>query len=201
MSWHGEYFRDKFNRAALERLIPAADDVQAKRLAVLAIAKAEMHAAAAVFEALGGKMKKEPWRDELWVGFEKVVGPVLSAKPADVEKLLRAAIAAVVNKGETRDGAYDTGGFQPANRNAVALFLGADLAKEFAVSEEYLAKKTRAELLTFGNNSGIFKDPKAAFYSRRSSSARIPRSLRSRSSSSSSSRAASIWSVECRRKS
>ena len=164
VSWHGEYFRDKFNRAALERLIPAADDVQAKRLAVLAIAKAEMHAAAAVFEALGGKMKKEPWRDELWVGFEKVVGPVLSAKPADVEKLLRAAIAAVVNKGETRDGAYDTGGFQPANRNAVALFLGADLAKEFAVSEEYLAKKTRAELLTFGNNSGIFKDPKAAFY-------------------------------------
>ncbi len=167
VAWHGEYFRDRFNRKAIERLVPEVDDGKAKKLAVLAIAEAEDDAAGAVGRGLGLKTKNKSFMGDNWFELSELVGPVLKAKPAEVERLLRAAVLAVVNKGLTcgsGDRVYDAGNFETGNRDAVARFLGVDLAKEFAVDEEYLQKKTKAELLAFGKKSGIFKDVKVATY-------------------------------------
>ena len=161
VSWHGEYFRDVFNRKAIDVLIPKiSNDVVAKKLAVLAIARGKSDAASAVGRALGVKFHKGSWQTEGWIEFADLVAPILKSKPTDVENLLRTAIRAVVNEGEIKDGAYDTGRFGTENRDAVALFLGADLAREFSVDDEYLQKKTKAEIISFGKKSGIFKDPK-----------------------------------------
>jgi hypothetical protein len=55
-------------------------------------------------------------------------------------------------------------GFGTEERRLAAEFLGIDLAKEWAATEEYLKKKTRRELLAFGKKSGILKDAKAKAY-------------------------------------
>jgi len=49
-------------------------------------------------------------------------------------------------------------------RLAAAAHLGINLAKEFAVTEDYLEHKTIREMLEFGEKSGIFKKKKAQDY-------------------------------------
>ena len=49
-------------------------------------------------------------------------------------------------------------------RLAAAAHLGIDLMKEFAVTQDYLEKKTIREMLQFGKKSGIFKDKKVQQY-------------------------------------
>ena len=49
-------------------------------------------------------------------------------------------------------------------RLAAAAHLGIDLAKEFAVTEDYLQHKTIGEMLEFGEASGIFKSKKVQDY-------------------------------------
>ncbi|GAH01815.1 unnamed protein product, partial [marine sediment metagenome] len=51
-----------------------------------------------------------------------------------------------------------------AGRLAAAAHLGIDLAKEFAVTEDYLEHKTIREMLEFGEASGIFKSKKVQDY-------------------------------------
>ena len=51
-----------------------------------------------------------------------------------------------------------------AGRLAAAAHLGINLSKEFAVTEDYLEHKTIAEMLEFGEKSGIFKSKKVQDY-------------------------------------
>lgn len=51
-----------------------------------------------------------------------------------------------------------------AGRLAAAAHLGIDLMKEFAVTKDYLEKKTIKEMLEFGEKFGIFKDKKVQEY-------------------------------------
>ena len=167
VSWHGEYFRDLFNRKAIDGLLPLADDAGMKKLAILAIAKAEDAAVGAIGRALGLKAKEKSWKGEAWFYLKDVILPVIKAKPIDIEKILRAGALAVINKGRTDgsgDHAYDSGGFETENRDAVARFLGVDIGKEWAMTEEYLQKKTRAEILEIGKKLKIFADPKTKEY-------------------------------------
>ena len=53
---------------------------------------------------------------------------------------------------------------QHEGRLEVAEHLGIDLMKEFAVTQEYLEKKTIREMLEFGEKSRIFKNKKAQDY-------------------------------------
>ncbi|GAH41488.1 unnamed protein product [marine sediment metagenome] len=49
-------------------------------------------------------------------------------------------------------------------RLAAAAHLGISLKKEFAVTRDYLEKKTIREMLEFGESSGLFKDPNIRNY-------------------------------------
>ncbi len=56
---------------------------------------------------------------------------------------------------------------QPAtitDRADVAVFLGANPAADWIITEEYLKKKTKAEIITLGHDLGVFEDPKARAY-------------------------------------
>ena len=46
-------------------------------------------------------------------------------------------------------------------RCAIASHLGIDLARDWRITQSYLDKKTKAEILAFGEHLGIFADPKA----------------------------------------
>jgi len=46
-------------------------------------------------------------------------------------------------------------------RCAIAAHLGIDLARDWRINQDYLDKKTKAEILAFGEQLGIFADPKA----------------------------------------
>ena len=47
-----------------------------------------------------------------------------------------------------------------AGRRAAAAHIGIDLAKEWAITEEYLHKKTKAEILKMGEDLGFFAEEK-----------------------------------------
>ena len=49
----------------------------------------------------------------------------------------------------------------PAGHHIVAAHIGIELEKEWAITQEYLEKKTLAEMHQIGEVHGIFKDPKA----------------------------------------
>lgn len=46
-------------------------------------------------------------------------------------------------------------------RGRIAAHLGIDLARDWKITQSYLDKKTKAEILAFGEQLGIFTDPKA----------------------------------------
>jgi ParB/RepB/Spo0J family partition protein len=75
--------------------------------------------------------------------------------------IFRSAIQAVFLEGQN---VGDWSGFGSANRRLAAEFLGIDLVKEWTADEEYLQKKTKAELMAFGKKSGIFADKKVKDY-------------------------------------
>jgi hypothetical protein len=56
------------------------------------------------------------------------------------------------------------GGFGTTNRFAAARFLGINIGKEWKMTEEYLIKKTKAEIMAIGKKFKIFADPKAKAY-------------------------------------
>jgi ParB family transcriptional regulator, chromosome partitioning protein len=55
-------------------------------------------------------------------------------------------------------------GFMESGRRLLAWHIGIDLSKEWVFTQEYLHKKTIAEMLGMGERLGIFSDPKARQY-------------------------------------
>jgi hypothetical protein len=87
---------------------------------------------------------------------------ILKAPWKAIIPLLRAAAAAVLLEGEADQ--YPRGNFSPAERQAAGEYMGISVAKEFAMDEEYLTRKTRAEILAFGKKLKLFDDPKMKAY-------------------------------------
>lgn len=156
VAWHGEYFRNVFFRKRVPQILDALkpEDEKIKTLLVMCLAYANSEAKRALRKALG---LKSDTRHESKSSFPKLLElPYIKIAP-----IFRAVVEAVFLEGQN---VGDWSGFGSTNRRLAAEFLGVDLAKEWAVDEEYLMKKTRAELLAFGKKSGIFADKKVKEY-------------------------------------
>lgn len=80
---------------------------------------------------------------ELWQG-------IANLSYEQVEEALKQATVQVTHQS----------GFGPAARHLVGTYLGADLGRDWQITEEYLDKKTIKEILAMGEEFGIFKDKK-----------------------------------------
>jgi ParB/RepB/Spo0J family partition protein len=157
-TWHGEYFRDRFFRARLPEVISNfdGDSETVKRLLLSSLVQESDVAAVAVAKEL--HLRVSDWG----VDGGAVFKAILKAPWKAIIPLLRAAAAAVLLEGEADQ--YPRGNFSPAERQAAGEYMGISVAKEFAMDEEYLTRKTRAEILAFGKKLKLFDDPKMKAY-------------------------------------
>jgi len=152
VSWHGEFFRQQFYRRRIAEVLAGKPvDHMLPRLAIITLARRSHPAKEAVAKELGLTSRS------LYIEDEKVVEAVLKLGDKDWGKIsatLGAAVVAVMVEGEFKNG-YDTGDFPTGCRRLVAEHLGIDIGKEWAVTEEYLQRKTIREILAFVKKSGI----------------------------------------------
>jgi ParB/RepB/Spo0J family partition protein len=160
VSWHGEYFRDAFLMKRLPDLIPTfnPDDEKVKTLLLVGAIHGNDQAKLAVQGVLGIKDPRYSFYSQA-----KLDARILKLSWPQVKPLIREAIKAIILEGQI--GGYS--GFGTASRYLASRFLGVDLGKEWAMTEDYLQKKTKAEILGLGVKLKIFADPKAKDYLQR----------------------------------
>jgi len=157
VSWHGEYFRDVFLETripqALEGLSPGSQEM----LTLLFVVA--LHGNVNAREAVGRALKINDAGQ--WMNQAQCYAKILELPYPEVDKLIPEAVKAIVMEGPH---VGDYSGFGTTNRFSAARFLGIDVGKEWVITEEYLQKKTRAEILEFGKKLKIFADAKAKAY-------------------------------------
>ncbi len=127
-SWHGEYFRDSFLRRRISEILPTIDPCGQVARALLVSCAILDH------------------EQDAELGHHDPHSAILKKTPAEIDALILKLLEGIILSG----GYLGFGGFGTDGRRIVAKYLGIDLAKEFAVDEEYLAKKTKAEIIAFG---------------------------------------------------
>ena len=159
--WHGEYFRDKFYRSKIEAKVAELEPASPKGLAVLvALAVKTFRGGGGVGSEIGGLLGLKKDKYGSYYNADTVFSGILASTPEKLTELARALAKEIIDEGQSVGSGGTFSGIGMTNRAAVGVVLGIDLAKEFSVTEEYLTKKTRSELLAFGKKSGIFSDPK-----------------------------------------
>jgi ParB family transcriptional regulator, chromosome partitioning protein len=156
VAWHGEYFRNVFFRKAVPPIVEKLDpeDPKIKTMLLMCLAYANSEARRALRKSLG--LKSDTWQER-----NDAFPKLLLLTYEKIKPIFPDVVQAVFLEGQN---VGDWNGFGSANRRLAAEFLGVDLAKEWAADEEYLQKKTKAELLAFGKKSGIFADKKIKEY-------------------------------------
>ncbi|MBN2061695.1 MAG: ParB/RepB/Spo0J family partition protein [Deltaproteobacteria bacterium] len=159
VAWHGEHFRERF----LEEQLPVRfqeighDDVKAARFSLMALldSNSDLHGWFAVGHNIrDAKEKAEKSPEELsWfrISPEEVAEIIFKMDIEDVRKELKEASLMVIRQSR----------FGARGRMLVAEHVGVDIKKEWAITEEYLNKKTIKEMLKMGEDLEIFKDKKA----------------------------------------
>ncbi len=147
--WHGEYFREEFLKKRLPEkyLLFGHADIKMARMALFAFVKLDNEIL--IFMAKIIKFK-EHYEDKKL--FERIAKMELE----EIQELTQQCALLIIMRRQ-----YPV---TCAGRLAVAAHLGIDLAKEFAVTQDYLEHKTIWEMLEFGEKSGIFKSKKVQDY-------------------------------------
>lgn len=162
VAWHGEYFREEFFKDVLPGRIMALDALEPKAMIIATLAMKE--GLADGIEKLCGRLLgfKVP-KDYFYrldtaqairalADMENMAfGTHQSQRIADVLKEL--AVHVVMSREFTAD-----------DRWAVAELVGIDLAKEWRITDGYLQKKTKAEILAIGKQFGVFDQEPAKTY-------------------------------------
>jgi ParB/RepB/Spo0J family partition protein len=155
VAWHGEYFRDVFLTKRIPEVVKTLepDGLKARTLLLALAIKENAEARTIVGKKLGLK--------DLYPAQAEVFEKLFSLPYSKAKAAMLAAVNEILLQGQHR-GNY--GGFGTLNRFVVSKYLGIDLAKEFAVDEEYLKRKTKLEIQTFIARSGLIKEPKFIAY-------------------------------------
>lgn len=148
VTWHGEFFREEFLQKRLPEKYQEFEPCHIKiyRAALFAFLKSDSD----VFQDIRKEFKLKDFYsgDELFKMIEKM-------ELNKIMEIMKQFALKVIMKA------------WPVNqksRLAIAGHIGINLLKEFAVTKEYLDKKTIGEIIEFGEKSGIFKDKKVADY-------------------------------------
>lgn len=156
VAWHGEYFRQQFYQQEIPGLMAALaeDDPRHLQLTLATI----LYSA----RSLHVWFLQEIGQEDLQVGtdswFRLSFYQLLTlARTLEVQRVKGLLAEALVKIALRTDRGYETI-FIDADRQALAEFLDIDFAK-FQVTEEYLVKKTKAELVRFiAHDSGLAQD-------------------------------------------
>ncbi len=152
VAWHGEYFREKFFKAAIPERYPTCG--RSKLYPVLfAIIDSENDLRPWVAEKLGIEVERDDAGQIHWWSVETAtLWPAIEAlEPFQVQQLIDEAALRIIMMER----------FGAENRKRMADYIGIDLATEWAMDEEYLNKKTKPELMAIGETLEIFSDRKA----------------------------------------
>ncbi len=148
VAWHGEYFREEF----LSKTLPERyqlfghADIKMARMALFAFVKLDR----AILSFMAQEIKlKNSYHDKTL--FERIAKMELD----EIQELTQKCALEVIMRHWP---------VTCAGRLAAAAHLGINLAKEFAVTKDYLEHKTIREMLEFGEESGIFKSKKVQDY-------------------------------------
>ncbi len=153
VEWHGKHFREAFYQTAIPERIRRRkpNDIEVKRLGLFSLLKSNRDIHAWFAEREGIQPGKEGWWS-METGDIFILVQGMDAKR--IEDTIQAASIEVVLQ--------DT--YDARTRRVIANTLGIELAKEWAITPEYLAKKTKPEILQIGKDLGVFEDPKAQAY-------------------------------------
>lgn len=140
-AWHGEYFRDVFLSKRIAEVLAGIDpsDLCIKELLLAC--------------AIHGS------KSEVGDPFD-YSGHILTKPEKDNKKTYKNIIEKIILSGQ-HVGPTSYNGFGTKGRLLVAKYLGIDLAKEFAVDQDYLEKKTKAEILAFGKKFKLLNPEEA----------------------------------------
>lgn len=156
VSWHGEYYRQEFYQQELPGLMAdlPADDPRRLQLALAAMVYSSRPDHAWFCRKLGVELHKEDWQTFATTSFPQLLDLAKTQSAMQAEIILgEALIRIALNKSR----GYETS-FRDPDRQALAEFLDIDFSL-FRVTEEYLQKKTRAELLQFiTKDSGLLQE-------------------------------------------
>lgn len=146
IAWHGEHFREEFLKkrlpAVYNKLAPF--DLRIARLGLFAFISLDRN----IRESFKRQIKLKTHFDKgLVERIEKMELPEIQ------ERIMQCAIEVIMGYSVSSGG-----------RLAAAAHLGINLKKEFAVTKEYLEKKTIREMIDFGEAFKIFKDKKVVDY-------------------------------------
>ena len=150
VEWHGEYFREEFFKVRIPERCEEwhSEGKHSAHLMLIALLKSN-------YDLLKWFVKKmKISKEEGYVHDDvlfKFVFPL--TMEATIEIIRQASIEVVMQ----RD-------FGAGARWLIADYLGIDLAREYAVTQEYLEKKTIKEMLRFGKKSGLFETKECRDY-------------------------------------
>lgn len=160
VAWHGQHFREEFYQEIMPSWIEllAPDDDKTLRLALTAILNSNNDAEEEFFvryfgkkrtdaDALGGygRVYNHVSEDKVWEFIVGMTGELLRQAIKELAQYI------TMQKEKT----------EHTLRGLIAAHLGIDLARDWRITASYLDKKTKTEILTIGEQLGIFADPKA----------------------------------------
>lgn len=140
VAWHGGYFRDLFFQAQLPVKVAAveAGDLRLQRMALFGFVKntRHLHGWFALKSALRPESKIDSWT---CLGDEEIFEFVRKLDAGQVAEFMKeAAVVAVLEDKEATKA-----------RKFFADHIGIDVTREWSITEEYLQKKVKAEILSF----------------------------------------------------
>ena len=150
VTWHGQHFREEFYQEIMpswiEKLHP--DDAETFRITLTALLNSNADARVRFEKDRMGDghyhLLCRPFKD-IWTFIEKM----------NIQELrleLQKMACCIIMQEQSTD--HDT-------RGRIAAHLGIDLARDWRITQSYLDKKTKSEILAFGEQFGIFADPRA----------------------------------------
>ena len=152
VAWHGEHFREVFFQ---ERLPVTFEPVEASSLTVRQVAlyslirgNAGIHDWYAKRHGVGEKL----WEDGPYSLDHKALFALIAGMDESQvnEEFKAVALQAVLS-----------GDYATDERHLVAGHVGIDLASQWRFTVDYLAKKTKGEMIEFGDRFGLFQDFRA----------------------------------------
>ena len=149
VSWHGEHFREEFLSSTLPKRYELFGhaDIKMAHMSLFAFVKLDNELLS--FMAKEIKLKDHYLDKKLFERIGKM-------DRDEVQELLQKCALKVIMK---RQWPVSCEG-----RLAAATHLGINLKKEFAITQEYLEKKTIKEMLEFGKKYKLFAEPKMMVY-------------------------------------
>ena len=151
--WHGEHFREVFFKERIPEKLTEVDQGDDKFQQLILFSLVRNYKCIHVWYATRHELEKRKSILDEWyyLAGDTLLKNVLAMDPETVKKEIHAVTVQIVISKDV----------YASTRRTISEHIGIDLASEWTFTDEYLQKKTKGEMMGFGKDMGIFKDPKA----------------------------------------